>query len=119
MPRIIKNEDTICHQQIPGLQIKSITDALKPESQVMEVKRLIFDPNISGPEFTHTDIDKLLYVIKGDGIAKVDNQEFPLDKESILWLESGEKCQFIAGGMGLEILQGSAPDSIHKIHKSK
>ena len=79
----------------------------------MEVKRLILDPNIISPEFTHNHIDQLLYVIKGDGIAKVNSKDFPLDKESILWLESGEKYHFISGGLGLEILHATAPCSIN------
>ena len=113
MPRIIKKEDIQCHPQIPGFQIKSVTEALNQDSQVMEVKRLILDPNIISPEFTHNDIDQLLYVIKGDGIAKVNSTEFPLDKESILWLESGEKYHFISGSLGLEILQTTAPYRIN------
>ena len=113
MPRIIKKEDIQCHPQIPGLQIKSVTETLNQDSKVMEVKRLILDPNIISPEFTHNDIDQLLYVIKGDGIAKVNSKEFPLDKESILWLESGEKYLFISGGLGLEILQANAQCSIN------
>ncbi|GIT71073.1 MAG: hypothetical protein Ct9H300mP28_08870 [Pseudomonadota bacterium] len=47
-----------------GFQIKSVTKVLNQDSQVMEVKRLILDPNIISPEFTHTDIYQLLYVIK-------------------------------------------------------
>ena len=107
MPRIIKKVDIQGHPQIPGFQIKSVTETLNQDSKVMEVKRLILDPNIISPEFTHNDIDQLLYVIKGDGIAKVNSKEFPLDKESILWLESGEKYHFISGGLGLEILQAN------------
>ena len=108
MPRIIKKEEIQGHPQIPGFQIKSVTETLNQDSQVMEVKRLILDPNIISPEFTHIDIDQLLYVIKGDGIGKVNSTEFPLDKESILWLESGEKYHFISGNLGLEILQATA-----------
>ena len=113
MPRIIKKADIQCQPQIHGFQIKSVTETLNQDSQVMEVKRLILDPNIITPEFTHTDIDQLLYVIKGDGIANVNSKEFPLDKESILWLESGEKYHFISGSLGLEILQATAPYSIN------
>ena len=113
MPRIIKKENIQCHPQIPGFQIKSVTEVLNQDSRLMEVKRLILDPNIISPEFTHNEIDQLLYVIKGDGIAKVNSKEFPLDKESILWLESGEKYLFISGGLGLEILQANAQCSIN------
>ena len=113
MPRIIKKEDIQVHPQIPGFQIKSVTETLNQDFKVMEVNCLILDPNIISPEFTHNDIDQLLYVIKGDGIAKVNSKEFPLDKESILWLETGEKYHFISGGLGLEILQATAPCSIN------
>ena len=103
MPIIIKNEEKNYLQETTGLKIESLTDSQKLESPVMVVNRLIFDSNIIGPELTHTDIDQLLYVIKGNGIAKVNNEEFSLNKESILWLENGEKYQFISGGNGLEI----------------
>ena len=113
MPRIITEKNIQSQSHFPGFQINSVTEALNQDSQVMEVKRLILDPNIISPEFTHNDIDQLLYVIKGNGIAKVNSKEFPLDKESILWLESGEKYHFISGGLGLEILQATAPCSIN------
>ena len=114
MPIIIKNEEKNYLQETTGLKIESLTDSQKLESPVMVVNRLIFDSNIIGPELTHTDIDQLLYVIKGNGIAKVNNEELSLNKESILWLENGEKYQFISGSNGLEILQGYAPDSMQE-----
>jgi mannose-6-phosphate isomerase-like protein (cupin superfamily) len=55
------------------------------------------------------DKDQLLYVIRGNGTAEVDERTFPLEEESVLWLESGEQYCFIAGENGLEILQGYAP----------
>ena len=61
MPRIIKKAVIQCQPQIHGFQIKSVTEALNQDSQVMEVKRLILDPNIISPEFTHTDIDPVSY----------------------------------------------------------
>ena len=112
MPIIIKNIKKKYLQETTGLKIESLTDSQKLESPVLVVNRLIFDSNIIGPELTHTEIDQLLYVIKGNGIAKVNNEEFSLNKESILWLENGEKYQFISGSIGLEILQGYAPASM-------
>jgi|TARA_B110000263_G_scaffold22402_1_gene17473 mannose-6-phosphate isomerase-like protein (cupin superfamily) len=114
MPIIIKNEEKNYLQETTGLKIESLTDSQKLKSPVMVVNRLIFDSNIIGPEVTHTDIDQLLYVIKGNGIAKVNNEELSLNKESILWLENGEKYQFISGSNGLEILQGYVPDSMQE-----
>ena len=109
MPKIIKKADKDILQVLPGLHVESITEMQNHDSHVMEVKRLIFGPAASGPEFIHGDIDQLIYVIKGDGIAKVNNNELMLEIESVLWLETGEKCQLIAGSTGMEILQGSAP----------
>ena len=48
MPKIIKKADIQCQPQIPGFQIKSVTEALNQDSQVMEVKRLILDPILLG-----------------------------------------------------------------------
>ena len=61
MPRIIKKEDIQGHPQIPGFQIKSVTETLNQDFKVMEVNCLILDPNIISPEFTHNDIDPVSY----------------------------------------------------------
>ena len=75
----------------------------------MVARRWTLEPNATGPMLTQGDSEQLLYVIRGSGIALVNGEELPLDRESVLWLEPGEKYQFVAGDSGMEILQGYAP----------
>ena len=56
-------------------------------SPTIVVSRWAFEAGATGPQQTQGDNDQLLYVIKGSGEAIVDGQSFPLDDESVLWLE--------------------------------
>ena len=75
----------------------------------MVARRWLFEAGATGPELEHNDSDQLLYVIQGSGQAVVNGETLPLETESVLWLEPGERYHFVAGEAGLEILQGYAP----------
>ena len=72
-------------------------------------QRWSFEPLAIGPEQKHGDNDQLLYVISGDGTARVNGESLPLEKETLLWLERDDIYQFYAGENGLDVLQGYAP----------
>ena len=92
-----------------GWEVTTLADAGSIGAPVMVARRWIFQPKARGPEATHGEVDQLLYVIRGSGMAVVDGKRIPLEEESVLWLEPGEKYHFEAGEAGLEILQGHAP----------
>ena len=75
----------------------------------MVARKWLLKPGTKGPQLVQGNTDQLLYVIKGSGSAIVDGEEMPLNDESVLWLEPGEKYQFVTGETELEILQGYAP----------
>ena len=109
MPVIVNAEDTIVTRQGEGWMEITLSDAKTIGAPAMVARRWILKPGTKGPELVHGDTDQLLYVIKGSGSAIVDGKEMLLTDESVLWLEPGEKYQFITGENALEILQGYAP----------
>jgi len=110
MPIIINTEETQVTRQGNGWAEITLADAQTIGEPAMVARRWVLEPGAQGPEMIHGDTDQLLYVIRGSGQAIVDGQEFVLDTESVLWLESGEQYRFFAAETGLEILQGYAHD---------
>jgi quercetin dioxygenase-like cupin family protein len=87
----------------------TLADTQTIGAPAMVARRWVFAPGARGPELVQGEIDQLLYVIRGGGLAMVNGQEFRLSEESLLWVERGERFYFIGGDEGLEILQGYAP----------
>ncbi len=60
------------------------------------------------------EAEQLLYVIRGSGVALVNSEQLPLEPESVLWLEPGDRYRIEAGEHGLEILQSYAPGEANR-----
>ncbi len=103
-PEIIKTENTR-----EGWTKTTLADHKTIGTSVIVVQRWSFEPLAIGPEQKHGDTDQLLYVISGNGTARVNGESLPLEKETLLWLEQDDVYQFFAGENGLEVLQGYAP----------
>ena len=69
---------------------------------------LAWPPDHEVAEHTNSELDVLLVVLKGDGVAKVDGQEHALLCGSALLVEKGSSRMIRAGADGLRYL------SIHK-----
>jgi quercetin dioxygenase-like cupin family protein len=108
MPVILQASETKVIQQGDGWQEIGLADTDTFGAPAIVARRWVLQPGASGPELVHGDADQMLYVIGGGGTAVVDNQSLPLTEECILWLEPGERYQFVAGDVGLDILQGYA-----------
>ena len=109
MPIIVNADETKVTRTGPGWTEVTLADAQNIGAPAMIACRWVIEPGAQGPELVQGEVDQLLYVIQGNGLAIVDGQEFPLDDESVLWVEPGERYHFVAGENGLEILQGYAP----------
>ena len=77
----------------------------------LELRRLEVAAGASAPVETGGAGERFLYVIRGSGTARADDAELPLDVESVLWLEPGERCVVVGGPDGLEALAARAPAS--------
>ena len=105
---IVNSEEMITRRGEGWIEI-TLADTQTIGAPAMVARRWVFESGARGPELVQGDVDQLLYVIRGSGKAIINGEEFPLADESVLWLEPGERYQFIAGEVGLEILQGYAP----------
>jgi quercetin dioxygenase-like cupin family protein len=106
---MIVNTEAMQTQQGDGWTEITLADAQIIGAPAMVARRWILAPGATGPEQVQNDVDQLLYVIRGSGLALVNGEEFRLSEESLLWLEPGEHYYFMGGDEGLEILQGYAP----------
>lgn len=109
MPLIVKPEEMRVHQQGEGWSVITLADSQTIGAPAMVARRWVLKPGARGPERVHGEVEQLLYVIRGRGTAIVGNELLPLESETMLWLEPGDRYQFEAGDEGLEILQGYAP----------
>lgn len=112
MPIIINEEAMSITHRGEGWTEITLADTHTIGAPAMVARRWVFEPGARGPESVHGEVDQLLYVIRGSGLAMVNGQAFRLSKESLLWVEPGERYCFIGGENGLEILQGYAPGEI-------
>lgn len=109
MPIIVDTQDVRVTRQGAGWKEITLADVQIIGAPAMVARRWVLEPQAQGPELIHGETDQLLYVIYGSGNAIVNGEKLPLDEESVLWLEPGERYHFLAGKDGLEILQGYAP----------
>ena len=108
MPTIVNPEDMQENQRGEGWVELTLADARHFGVPAMVARRWTLQPGATGPLLTQDAAEQMLYVINGSGKAIVDGEDFPLDTESVLWVEQGEQYQFVAGENGLDILQGYA-----------
>jgi quercetin dioxygenase-like cupin family protein len=109
MPIIINPDETRLTDQGEGWSETTLADSQTIGTPAMVARRLSFEPYTTGPLKAHGETEQLIYVIQGGGEAQVNSEVYPLDTESMLWLEPGDQYRFKAGADGLEILQGYAP----------
>ena len=109
MPIIVNRDDMKETQKGDGWVELTLADASNFGAPAMVARRWTLQPGATGPMLTQDAKEQMLYVIEGSGKAIVNGQDFPLDKESVLWVEQGEQYQFVADDAGLDILQGYAP----------
>lgn len=109
MPNIVAPENMAVHRQGDGWVELTLADAETFGAPAMVARRWSFEPGARGPKRTQGDVEQMLYVIRGSGVAHVGGRQLQLERETMLWLEPGDEYQIEAGAAGLEILQGYAP----------
>lgn len=109
MTLILEPEKTEFYLQGKGWKAITLADGPILGNSAMVARRWSLDSFARTTQIQHGEYEEFLYVISGTGEAFVGDQSFPLETESILWLEVGDKYQLVAGESGLEILQGFAP----------
>jgi mannose-6-phosphate isomerase-like protein (cupin superfamily) len=80
-------------------------------SDALHIERIALDPRARTLPAPASDAERFLYVARGAGLAYVGSKPFPLEPESILWLEPGDTFSIEAGLDKLEVLVCQAPAS--------
>jgi quercetin dioxygenase-like cupin family protein len=109
MPIIVRPNEMKVYLQGEGWSAITLADSHIIGAPAMVARRWTLKAGARGPEQIHGEVEQLLYVIRGSGTAVVGTEYLPLEPETMLWLEPGDRYHFEAGDEGLEILQGYAP----------
>jgi quercetin dioxygenase-like cupin family protein len=108
MPTIFEPKDLSVTQQ-NGLSLTTLADAAMLGTDALAVERITLDANANTSTFEASNMERFLYVIRGAGGAQVGGQVFPLEPESILWIEADDSYSLQSGAQGLEVLFCRAP----------
>lgn len=73
-------------------------------TDALQVERILLEANTKSTPYDATDAERFLYVIHGKGQAYIGEEVFPLEAESVLWLEKHDTFTLQAGGSQLEVL---------------
>lgn len=110
MPTIFEPKDLPLDEKT-GMKIATLANQAMLGTDALQVKRITLDENsrseLSGAE----NAERFVYVVRGIGQAQVGDEVFPLNAESVLWLEKSDEFYFEAGTDGLEVLLCHAPVS--------
>ncbi len=109
MPVILSPENMQTESSGEGWTKISLADLANTGTSAITAQRWSLKSMAAGPEQKHKNVDEMLYVISGSGAIVVNGEKLLLEKETVLWLETGDVYQLIAGDHGLEVLQGYAP----------
>ncbi len=70
----------------------------------MQARRYQIEPGASGPDITLGGQEAFAYVIGGAGTATAGPEDYPLARESVLWLAGCAALALAAGPDGLDVL---------------
>lgn len=105
------NSTELATSRTGGVDRTTLADRDMLGAEALHVERIKLDPGVRSPVISAEAGEHFLYVIRGAGQARVGAHAFPLEPESILWLEAGDTFSLEAGPGALEVLFCSAPAS--------
>ena len=94
-----------------GANITTLANNAMLGTNALQVERIMLEASAKSSMFEAVDAERFTYVVRGKGQVFVGEQAFPLDAESMLWLEKDESFYLEAGADGLEVLLCRAPAS--------
>jgi len=94
-----------------GTHITTLANQAMLGTDALQVQHILLETDAKSGSFGAENSERFAYVVRGKGHASVGEQDFPLDPESVLWLEKGDVFHFEASADGLEVLLCRAPAS--------
>ena len=108
MPTIFEAKDLPVTEK-NGVNIATLANRAMLGTNALQVKRIMLEESVKSSTFESVETERFVYVIRGKGHAYVSEQSFPLDAESMLWLEKDDPFYLEADTDGLEVLLCHAP----------
>jgi quercetin dioxygenase-like cupin family protein len=108
MPTIFEPRDLPVTRK-DGAHIATLANHAMLGTNALQVERIEVEAAAQSSFFGAVDAERFVYVIRGSGRASVGEQEYPLEAESVLWLEKSDTFYLEAGANGLEVLLCRAP----------
>ena len=94
-----------------GVSLTTLADQAMLGTDALQVQRIALKAGTRSDSFDAGSAERFVYVIGGQGQALAGEQRFPLEAESVLWLEKSDSFSLEAGAAGLEVLLCHAPAS--------
>jgi quercetin dioxygenase-like cupin family protein len=110
MPTIFEPKDLPITEK-NGANIATLANNALLGTNALQVERIVLAAGAESESFEASNAERFAYVIRGKGQAHVSEQSFPLEAESVLWLEKADTFYLEAGADGLEVLLCHAPVS--------
>lgn len=108
MPTILEPKDLQITEK-NGVNITTLANQAMLGTDALQVQRIALVSNKKSESLEAKNAERFVYVVRGTGQAHVSGQVFPLNAESVLWLEKEDTVHFEAGADGLEVLLCHAP----------
>jgi len=108
MPTIFEPKDLPLDEKT-GVKIATLANQAMLGADTLQVKRITLETNSKSESFGAENAERFVYVISGKGQARVGTESFPLETESVLWLEKSDSFFIETESNELELLLCYAP----------
>jgi len=108
MPTIFEPKDLPIDEKT-GVKIATLANQAMLGTDALQVKRITLNAGSKSDSYGAENAERFVYVISGKGQAQVGNDAFPLETESVLWLEKSDAFHFETDAERLELLLCYAP----------
>jgi len=108
MPTIFEPKDLPLDEKT-GMKIATLANQAMLGTDALQVKHITLNANSKSYSYGAENAERFVYVISGKGQAQVGTESFPLEAESVLWLEKTDAFHFKTDANELELLLCYAP----------
>lgn len=110
MPTIFEPKDLPIAEK-RSVNITTLANQAMLGTDALRVQSIALKAGAKSESFEAENSERFVYVIRGKGQAILGEQVFPLDAESVLWLDKGDSFYLEASSDGLQVLLCHAPAS--------
>lgn len=103
MPLVFEPKDLLVYRDEEAAHT-TLADSTMLGTAALQIERLVLGPRGRTSFPSAMDGERFAYVVRGVGTAHVGREPYPLEPESMLWLEPGDSWFLEADTEGIEVL---------------